>query len=85
MVCSNNQLTDLDVSNNTALTGLICYGNQLTSLDVRNGNNEAIEFFIADENPNLTCIYVESVEYSNIHWTNTDPNSTFVNNEAECD
>ena len=72
------------MSNNTALTGLICYGNQLTSLDVRNGNNEAIKFFIADENPNLTCIYVESVEYSNIHWTNTDPNSTFVNNEAEC-
>ena len=33
--CSNNQLTSLDVSANTALTFLSCYGNQLTSLDMR--------------------------------------------------
>jgi len=32
--CSNNQLTSLDVSNNTALTNLDCSYNQLTSLDV---------------------------------------------------
>ena len=34
--CNNNNLTNLDVSNNTALTYLDCYSNQLTSLDVRN-------------------------------------------------
>jgi len=34
--CSNNQLTSLDVSNNTALTVLSCGGNHLTSLDVSN-------------------------------------------------
>jgi len=34
--CHNNQLTSLDVSNNTALTSLYCFGNQLTSLDVSN-------------------------------------------------
>jgi len=34
--CSNNQLTSLDVSNNTALTNLDCSYNQLTSLDVSN-------------------------------------------------
>ena len=34
--CGNNQLTRLDVSNNTALTSLYCYGNQLTRLDVSN-------------------------------------------------
>ena len=32
--CNNNQLTSLDVSNNTALTILDCNNNQLTSLDV---------------------------------------------------
>ncbi len=34
--CGNNQLTGLDVTNNTALTILNCYYNQLTSLDVTN-------------------------------------------------
>lgn len=32
--CSNNQLTELDLSKNTALTFLSCYNNQLTSLDL---------------------------------------------------
>ena len=34
LYCYNNQLTSLDVSNNTVLTTLYCYNNQLTSLDV---------------------------------------------------
>ena len=33
--CSNNQLTELDVSKNTALTYLNCSDNQITSLDLR--------------------------------------------------
>jgi Leucine-rich repeat (LRR) protein len=39
--CSYNQLTSLDVSNNTALTSLDCGGNLLTSLDVT--SNTALE------------------------------------------
>ena len=34
--CNDNQLTGLDVSNNTALELLHCGSNQLTDLDVRN-------------------------------------------------
>jgi len=34
--CSYNQLSSLDISNNTALAYLYCYDNQLTSLDVSN-------------------------------------------------
>ena len=34
LACSGNQLTSLDVTQNTALTKLICSRNQLTSLDV---------------------------------------------------
>jgi len=36
LYCYSNQLTSLDVSNNTALEYLYCYDNQLTSLDVSN-------------------------------------------------
>ena len=35
LYCDNNQLTELDVSANTALTSLLCYSNQLTELDVK--------------------------------------------------
>jgi hypothetical protein len=37
--CSVNQLTSLDVTNNTALKELFCYYNQLTSLDVSKNIN----------------------------------------------
>ena len=33
--CSDNQLTSLDVSKNTALTMLHCYGNNITHLDLK--------------------------------------------------
>ncbi|GAH53667.1 unnamed protein product, partial [marine sediment metagenome] len=36
LLCSNNQLTTLDVSNNYALDELDCSNNQLTTLDVSN-------------------------------------------------
>ena len=47
--CSRNQLTSLDVSNNTALEKLPCYGNQLTSLDV--SNNTALTYLTCYNNP----------------------------------
>ena len=37
--CYNNQLTSLDISQNTALIGLKCDHNQLTSLDVSQNTN----------------------------------------------
>ena len=85
LYCFNNQLTSLDLSINTALASLYCFNNQLTSLDVRNGNNFIIDAFDTTNNPNLTCIYVDDADYSNANWPNIDPNSTFVNNEAECE
>ncbi len=85
LYCDDNQLTSLDVTNNTGLFTLYCYNNQLTSLDVRNGNNFIIDGFATTNNPNLTCIYVDDADYSNANWPNIDPNSTFVENEAECE
>ena len=43
--CGSNQLTSLDLSNNTALTRLNCWNNQLTSLDLSN-NTELIFFLV---------------------------------------
>ena len=80
----DNQLTSLDVSANPALTRLFCNNNQLSSLNVRNGNNTDIIIFRAINNPDLTCIIVDNVSYSNANWTEIDPASTFVENEAEC-
>ena len=83
--CYNNQLTILDVSNNTALTGLYCFVNELTSLNVRNGNNINFRNFDSSSNPNLTCIFVDDVDWSPENWTVfIDSASTFVANEAEC-
>ena len=59
--CCENQLTSLNVSNNTALEFLNCHTNLLTTLDV--SNNTALRLFCCDsmndENGNnmLTTIY----------------------------
>ena len=64
--CNDNQLTSLDVSQNTALKQLNCSGNQLTSLDISNNyslvtlncsNNQLSELDIANNNElvNLYC------------------------------
>ena len=86
LVVINKTISDLTgLEDFTDLTILSCDNNQLTSLDVRNGNNTNFAFFYSNNNSNLTCIYVDDADYSNANWTNIDPNSTFVENEAECD
>ena len=70
LVCAYNQLTSLDVSTCTALTYLVCSTNNLTSLNVKNGNNINM-YFHATTNPNLSCIEVDNVAWSNANWSNT--------------
>ena len=69
LTCSFNQLTSLDVSGCTALTTLNCVYNQLTSLNVKNGNNINMVYFNAEYNPNLSCIEVDNVAFSNANWS----------------
>lgn len=72
LVCAYNQLTSLDVSTCTALTYLVCSTNNLTSLNVKNGNNiNMYMYFLATTNPNLSCIEVDNVAWSNANWSNT--------------
>jgi Leucine-rich repeat (LRR) protein len=69
LYCYNNGLTSLDLSTCTVLTSLQCYSNQLTSLNVKNGNNNnMVGAFIAYNNPNLSCIEVDNVAWSNSNW-----------------
>lgn len=57
--CTYNQITSLDVTQNTALTSLVCFNNQLQCLNLKNGNNTSIFQFLFGQNPNLTCIEVD--------------------------
>lgn len=67
--CMFNQITSLDVSTNTSLTYLDFSGNLMASANLANGNNTAFNKIYAYSNPNLTCIQVDNVSYSNANWT----------------
>jgi hypothetical protein len=61
----NNQLQSLDLSQNIYLEGLSCFNNQLTILNIKNGYNNILTSLRSYNNPNLTCIQVDDVDYAN--------------------
>ena len=68
LFCYSNQLTFLDLSNNTQLFEVSCGNNQLTSMDVRNGNNQGLWYFMSINNPSLNCIDVDDVAWADYNW-----------------
>ena len=58
-----NQLTNIDLSNNTDLKILYVDGNQLTQLDI--SNNLLIELLHVFNNPGLECINVYDITQAN--------------------
>jgi Leucine-rich repeat (LRR) protein len=68
LFCSSNQLTTLNLTNNTQLFEVSCGSNLLTSLDVRNGNNQGLWYFNAMNNPSLNCIDVSDTAWANSNW-----------------
>ena len=80
LITGNNNITSLDLSANTSLIYLECNDNALTSLNIANGNNGDIYDFNTTNNPNLTCISVDDVAYSNTNWTNIDVQTSFSTN-----
>ena len=80
--CSNNLITNLDVSSITTLTDLDSSNNQLTALNVKNGNNTNFTIFSALGNPDLDCIDVDNIAYSAANWTNIDVQTSF---SEDCD
>ena len=65
LTCQLNQLTSLDISNNPVLYRMSVRDNNLVNLNVRNGNNNNFTSMWAYGNPNLKCIEVDDVDYSN--------------------
>jgi hypothetical protein len=59
----------LDVSVNTALVGLYSNSNQLKNLNLKNGNNVKFGYLNLTNNPNLPCIQVDDINYSNANWS----------------
>ena len=68
LFCYSNQLTVLNLSNNTQLFEVSCGSNQLTYIDIRNGNNSGLWYFNAMNNPSLTCIDVNDVANAEYNW-----------------
>ncbi|HSD07874.1 LamG-like jellyroll fold domain-containing protein, partial [Flavobacterium sp.] len=82
LTCSYNQLTSLDFSKNVSLTYLDCSFNSLSALNLKNGKNTLLySKSNFTNNPNLSCIQVDDVAYSNANWTTfKDATASFNDN-----
>jgi len=67
--CPFNNITSLDLSQNTALIWLNCRDNLMTNLDIKNGNNQNLTLILAMGN-NLAAnsVNVDDVMYASIWW-----------------
>ncbi|MUU77447.1 T9SS type A sorting domain-containing protein [Winogradskyella endarachnes] len=55
-----NQFTTFDISAYPQINQLLIYNNQLTSLNVANGNNSNFVYMKVYNNPDLTCVQIDS-------------------------
>ena len=79
LFCYNNNLSTINLSNNTQLFEVTCSGNNLIYIDLRNGNNLGLWCFLSMNNPNLNCIDVEDISYCEDNWS-VDSWTYFSNN-----
>lgn len=80
----NESLVYQDLSNNPALEIVDIRGNKLVWLNLANGNNSSITAMVTLDNPNLTCIQVDTVAYSIANWSGVDPTTSFSTNCGAC-
>ena len=78
--CDFNNIVTLDLSNNPNLFEVRCTNNNLLNLSVKNGNNTGLEVFFARDNPDLTCIEVDDVNFAN-NQSSWDKDSTATYSE----
>jgi Leucine-rich repeat (LRR) protein len=77
---SFNKIQNLDVSKNTVLKELDCASNNMYNLNLKNGNNVNMQRMIfgnLTQNPNLLCIQVDDVDFSNKNWIAKDATATY--------
>lgn len=61
----------VDLSNNTNLENVSFVDNlQLENVSIKNGNNQYLQSVVFTQNPNLNCVEVDNVNYSNTNWYN---------------
>lgn len=82
--CHSGNLTTLDLSQFSNLTFVGLSNNSLTSLNVANGNNINITNFSTFLNPDLVCILVDDIAYSEENWTSIEPITEFVDDIEDC-
>ena len=64
LFCSQNNITELDLSQCLVLDKLECFSNQLVCLNLKAGNNFAsIDQINATNNPQLSCVEVDSIGF----------------------
>ncbi len=69
---SLNSINNLDLSQNHNLKDLRVTNSQLTNLNIKNGNNNNLIYMLTENNPNLTCIQVDDVDYANNQYCDDD-------------
>ncbi|MTH15276.1 T9SS type A sorting domain-containing protein [Flavobacterium sp. LC2016-01] len=82
---SFNKITTLDVSKNTMLKEFDCASNDLYNLNLKNGNNANMQRMIFGnftQNPNLLCIQVDDVAFSEKNWIAKDAIANY--SSVEC-
>ncbi|TNE55253.1 MAG: T9SS type A sorting domain-containing protein [Bacteroidetes bacterium] len=84
IIVPDNLLTSLDLSNNPSLVWISAGNNRLFTLNVKNGNNTNVQFFFTKNNPNLSCITVDNVTYSQQNWGNSVDQQTTFNSLCAC-
>ncbi|WP_075344382.1 hypothetical protein [Tenacibaculum agarivorans] len=77
-----NNLTSMDLRNNPQIVVVGINYNNLSYLNVKSGNNTRIQTFVISNNPNLTCVAVDDVDYSTTNWTSIDSQTTFSNRDC---
>jgi hypothetical protein len=80
LICSNNSIKTLDLSENISLGTLDCHQNFLSSLNVANGYNIFLRNLTTVDNPMLTCIQVDDIEWSVNNWQGIDDITLFNTN-----
>jgi len=79
LYCQNNNITNLNLSNNSNLFEVICANNNLQSIDLRNGNNTGLWYFMSMNNPMLNCIDVDDITWCEYNFA-VDTWTAFSNN-----
>lgn len=83
---ANTAIQEIDASSNSSLTVLDASNMaSLTALNVKNGNNSNVTTFNLSNSPNVSCVTVDDVAYSEANWTQIESGvifSTDCSNDA---